>query len=136
MKYLIDTNLWIVYLKQASSEIRARLEHTSVGEISVCSVVWADLLHGARKYEKRDIREHKIQITLNPFICLPFDLPAARQYARIRDHLERDGQVIGSNDLMIAAIAIANNLVVVTNNTAEFQRVPGLHVEDWSTPKP
>jgi tRNA(fMet)-specific endonuclease VapC len=136
MKYLIDTNLWIVYLKQASTEVRARLEQTAPSEIAVCSVVWAELLHGARKYERRDDRERKIELTLNPFICLPFDLPSARHYARIRDQLERDGQMIGSNDLMIAAIAIAKNLFVVTNNVSEFQRVPGLLVEDWSIPKP
>jgi tRNA(fMet)-specific endonuclease VapC len=133
MKYLLDTNLWIVYLKQASTEIRTRLARTSAADIAVCSVVWAELLHGARKYEKRDVREQKIQTTLDPFVCLPFDLVAARHYARIRDQLERDGQTIGGNDLMIAAIALANNLVVVTNNSGEFERVPGLAVEDWST---
>jgi len=63
---------------------------------------------------------------------LPFDLPAARRYARIRDHLERAGQVIGGNDLMIAAIALTHGLTLVTNNGAEFQRVPGLQVEDWT----
>jgi tRNA(fMet)-specific endonuclease VapC len=133
MKFLLDTNLWIVYLKQTSTEIRARLMQTSIEEIAVCSVVWAELLHGARKYEKRDVREQKIQATLAPFVCLPFDLPAARHYARIRDLLEQDGQTIGGNDLMIAAIALSNDLILVTNNSREFQRVPGLAIEDWST---
>jgi len=91
------------------------------------------LLYGARKYEKRDRREALIVTTLDPFACLPFDLPAARQYARIRDELERQGRTIGGNDLMIAAIALANNLAVVTNNSGEFSRVSGLVVEDWSS---
>jgi len=134
MRYLIDTNIWIVYLKQASTEVRTRLEQTSASEIAVCSVVWAELLHGARKYENRDVREHKIELTLDPFVCLPFDLPAARHYAIIRDELESAGQPIGGNDLLIAAIALANNLTVVTNNSSEFGRVPGLSIEDWSTP--
>lgn len=134
MRYLINTNVWIVYLKQASTDVRTRLEQTSASEIAVFSVVWAELLHGARKYEKREVREHKIELTLDPFLCLPFDLPAARHYANIRDELERAGQPIGGNDLLIAAIALANNLIVVTNNSGEFRRVPGLSVEDWSTP--
>ena len=134
MKYLLDTNIWVLYLKQSSTEVRNRLAQCAPGEIATCSVVWAELLHGARKYEKRDVREQKIQLTLDPFVCLAFDLSAARHYARIRDQLEQDGQTIGSNDLMIAAIALASNLILVTNNSGEFKRVPGLPLEDWSVP--
>ena len=62
---------------------------------------------------------------------LPYDDRAAEEYARIRDHLTRLGTLIGSNDMMIAGIAMANGLKLVTHNTAEFSRVPRLQVEDW-----
>ena len=67
-------------------------------------------------------------------IVLPFDKAAANVHAQIRVHLERLGQVIGPYDLLIAAIALANNLTLVTHNTNEFSRVPGLVIEDWEIP--
>jgi tRNA(fMet)-specific endonuclease VapC len=69
---------------------------------------------------------------LRPFQKLPFDSTCVPQYARIRDHLERKGNLIGGNDLMIAAIALTHDLTVVTSNCQEFSRVPGLRVEDWT----
>ena len=131
MPYLLDTNLWIVVLKQASSSVRVRLENSRPDQILTCSVVWAELLHGARKYGNREAREALIEATLEPFQCLPFDLPAAQTYAVIRDALETKGEVIGGNDLIIAAIALANDLTLVTHNTDEFRRIPGLRIEDW-----
>jgi tRNA(fMet)-specific endonuclease VapC len=109
-----------------------RLANRSLNDIAVCSVIWAELLHGARKYDDPDARESKVQTTLIPFESFDFDLVAARHYASIRHDLEQGGQIIGNNDLMIAAIALANDLTVVTNNVNEFKRVPGLRVEDWS----
>jgi tRNA(fMet)-specific endonuclease VapC len=131
MRYLLDTNIWIIYLKAVETKVRDRLEQTSLADIATCSVVWAELLYGARKYADPVKREARIETTLGPLTNLLFDLDAARHYARIRDHLERAGQMIGGNDLMIAAIALAHGLTVVTHNCAEFQRVPGLRVEDW-----
>ncbi|HMV48657.1 MAG TPA: type II toxin-antitoxin system VapC family toxin [Blastocatellia bacterium] len=132
MRYLLDTNIWIIYLKAVETVVRQRLEQASPDEIATCSVVWAELLHGARKYADPLQREHRIELTLSPLANLPFDLAAARRYAYIRDYLERTGQVIGGNDLMIAAIALTHGLILVTRNTDEFRRVPGLQVEDWS----
>jgi tRNA(fMet)-specific endonuclease VapC len=131
MHFLLDTNAWIHYLKHADSPVATRLRRTSVQEVAVCSVVWAELLHGARKYEKRDQRVARIEQTLSPFRSLPFDDAAAHRYAEIRDTLETRGQVIGPNDLLIAAIALTHGLTLVTNNR-EFSRVPGLNIEDWT----
>ena len=131
MRYLIDTNIWIYFLKRAGSSVELRLRQTPASEVVVCSIVWAELLHGARKYEKQDEREARIERTLAPYRSLPFDDAAARQYAEIRDQLEARGELIGPYDLLIAAIARSNGLTLVTNN-AEFHRVPGLAIEDWS----
>ena len=68
------------------------------------------------------------------FSSIPFDDRAAEEYGRLRAHLATLGTPIGSNDLMIAAIALANGLTVVTHNTAEFSRVPALSLEDWQLP--
>ena len=133
MRFVLDTNIWIFYLKNPTSPVGSRLKSTPVNEIVTCSIVWAELLHGARKYEKRADRVARVERTLAPFISLPFDNDAARHYAEIRDDLESQGQVIGSNDLMIAAIARSHELTVVSNN-AEFKRVAGLNVADWTIP--
>ncbi len=132
MRYLIDTNIWIFHLKRPVSPVRAALASRSPREIAVCSVVWAELLHGARKYDDPEAREAKVLTTLEPFVSFDFDREAAHHYARIRHDLETRGQIIGNNDLMIAAIALANNLTIVSNNVDEFRRVPRLSVEDWS----
>jgi tRNA(fMet)-specific endonuclease VapC len=63
-----------------------------------------------------------------------FDRPAAEEYGKLREHLSARGLLIGPNDLLIAAIALANNLILVTHNTTEFSRVPGLKLEDWQVP--
>lgn len=131
MRYLLDTNIWIFYLKNASSPVGARLRTTSACDIAVCSIVWAELLYGARKYAKREDRVARVELTLSPFVSLAFDDTAARSYAEIRDTLESQGQIIGPNDLMIASIALTHRLTLVSNN-AEFQRVAGLQIEDWS----
>lgn len=131
MQYLLDTNVWIYYLKQIGSPVEARLKNTPAREITVCSVVWAELLYGARKYERRQDRVARVERTLGPFHSLPFDDDAARHYAEIRDDLETRGEVIGPNDLLIAAIARSHGLTLVSNNR-EFDRVDGLKVEDWT----
>jgi tRNA(fMet)-specific endonuclease VapC len=131
MAYLLDTNAWIVYLKSAESPIRARLEGVTPANIRLCSVVKAELLHGARKYGNRQRRLGLLAETFAPYASLPFDDAAAEAYAAIRSDLEMAGYTIGPNDLMIAAIAQANDLILVTHNTAEFGRIGSLKIEDW-----
>jgi tRNA(fMet)-specific endonuclease VapC len=131
MRYLIDTNIWIHYLKHVGSPVETRLRQTPAIEITVCSIVWAELLHGARKYEKRDERVARIERTLAPYRSLPFDDVAARRYAETRDLLETRGEVIGPYDLLIASIAQSHGLIVVTNNS-EFRRIDDLIIEYWS----
>lgn len=94
-------------------------------------MVEAELYYGAMKYGVPDRRRTALDGFLSPFISLPFDSTCVPHYAKIRDYLERQGKIIGGNDLMIAAIALAGGLTVLTHNSDEFQRVPGLSVEDW-----
>ena len=73
----------------------------------------------------------RVEQVRQQFVSLPFDDAAAEEYGKVRAHLASLGTPIGPHDLMIAAIALANGLSVVTNNTSEFSRVPGLSIEDW-----
>jgi tRNA(fMet)-specific endonuclease VapC len=100
-------------------------------DMRMCSVVKGELIAGAMRYADPASRLHRLQEFFAPFESLPFDDTAAYEYGRIRAYLELWGTPIGSHDMMIAAIALANDLTVVTHNTDEFSRVPGLTVEDW-----
>lgn len=123
MAYLLDTNSWIHYLKFADSPIRARLATLTPGDVLTCSVVRAELLHGAEKYGNRDRRVAAVVQTLAPFQSLAFDDDASAIYARIRHELELSGAVIGPYDLQIAAISLLKGATLVTSDTAEFTRV-------------
>ncbi len=131
MMFLLDTNSCIVYLNGRSTVLRERIDLAGDERISVCSVVRAELLFGAAKSRSPEKTALVQENFLNRFRSLPFDDSAARAYGPIRAELERTGDSIGAHDLLIAAIALANGLTLVTHNTREFNCVPGLVVQDW-----
>lgn len=131
MKYLLDTNPCIRLLENRSAKLRQRMQATPMKEISVCSVVKAELFYGAMKSNNPQQTLAIQQRFLNQFISLPFDDLAAETYGRERARLAKLGTPIGPNDLLIAAIAMTNNLTLVTHNTREFSRVTNLNFEDW-----
>lgn len=133
MRYLLDSNILIFVIKEPGCRASRRLKATDVGDISICSVVESELYHGATKYGDPAKRRTILDELLAPYFSHPFDSACVPQYARIRNHLERQGQIIGGNDLLIAAIALTHDLTLVTNNSREFARVPGLRVEDWTS---
>ena len=136
MMYLLDTNVCIGYLNGRAVGVMQRLETMRSQDIAVCSVVKAELFYGAMKSAHPARTLAKQQAFLNRFVSFPFDDPAAEAYGRIRAQLASQGTPIGPNDLMIASIAIANNLTLVTHNTREFGRVEGLRLEDWEAAYP
>jgi tRNA(fMet)-specific endonuclease VapC len=105
-----------------------------VGSVVICSVVVGELLYGARRSTQVQQSLAEVRQFCLPFVSLPFEDHAADEYSKIRAHLAGLGTPIGPNDLMIAAIALVEDLILVTHNTAEFSRVPGLKLEDWQTP--
>lgn len=131
MTYLLDTNACIRYLNGRSENIRQHLEATQPEDIVLCSVVKAELFYGAMKSAKPEENLAKQHRFVSRFISLPFDDHAAEAYSRIRARLEKSGTPIGPNDLLIAAIAVVNDVILVTHNTDEFGRVEGLKLEDW-----
>lgn len=131
-RFLLDTNNWILLLKQPPTALRQRLDAQPAGNIVVCSVVKAELWHGARKYQNAQERQRIVENLPAPYVSLPFDDAAARHYADIRHLLETRAQIIGPNDLSIAAICAAHGLTLVSANTNEFVRIPALRMEDWT----
>src|SRR5262249_16321828 len=125
-------NTWIFYLKNPRGALAARLAANSPSEIYCCSIVKAELLHGAQRYGNRTRRLQVLSHLLGPYTSLPFDDVAAEVYGPLSHPLEVTGQTIGSHDLFIATICLANGLTLVTNNLAEFSRIPSLQVEDWT----
>jgi len=135
VKYLLDTNTCVQYLRKGSaSPVSAKLATLNRADVVVCAVVVAELLYGALR--SRDVAKSlgDVRTYIAGFKSLDFDGPAAEHYASIRADLAAKGTPIGPNDLMIAAIALAHGLTLVTHNTAEFSRVAGLTLEDWQTP--
>ncbi len=131
MKYLLDTNAWIEILNHPNGKTASKLISVSPRDVLLCSVVLGELLTGAYKSSKSAANLGLIHALVQQFASLPFDDQAADQFGRIRTLLEAQGKPIGPYDTQIAAIAASRNLTVVTNNVAEFGRVPGLSIEDW-----
>lgn len=131
MIYLLDTNACIVYLNRPMSGVRQKIQSLSPQDIAVCSVVKAELFYGAMRSNNSTRTLALQEAFLNNFVSLPFDDGAATIYGRIRAELAASGTPIGPYDVQIAAIAMANNLILVTHNTREFSRVNGLQIEDW-----
>lgn len=131
MSYLLDTNVCIEILRGRQAALKARLDAHRLDELVLCSVVWAELHCGAQLAANPAREIDRLHQAFAGWPRLSFDEAAAESYGEIRARLLRDGKLIGANDLLIAAIAKANGLVVVTHNTGEFSRIPGLAVEDW-----
>ena len=131
MRYLLDTNVCVMYLNGRSSAIRDRLISTPIDDMAVCSVVKAELFYGAMRSNNPTRTLERQQDFLERFVSLPFGDESALLFGQIRASLASAGTPIGAYDLQIAAIALANNLTLVTHNTREFERVNGLQFEDW-----
>lgn len=131
MNRLLDTNACIAYLSGRSASLKTKLEATDPAELLVCSIVRAELLFGAERSHDPEATRRNVEAFLAPFISLPFDDRAAQSHAVIRNDLTRRGELIGPNDLLIAAICLASDVTLVTHNVAEFRRVIGLKWEDW-----
>jgi tRNA(fMet)-specific endonuclease VapC len=133
MRYLPDTNACIEMLRRRNPRLIARWQSAKANEVVLCSVVVYELRHGAQRSANPAGEHAKLDLFLAPFASLPFDDFCARKCAEIRHHLEANGTVIGPHDLQIAAVAFHHGLILVTHNTREFSRIPGLNLEDWET---
>jgi tRNA(fMet)-specific endonuclease VapC len=131
MRYLLDTNTCIRFLNGRSPGIRQRFLVVRDEDIALSSVVKAEMLAGAKKSRFPEANVLQQQTFFRRFRSLPFDDEAALAYGQLRAHLEQQGTPIGANEMLIAATALTHQLILVSHNTREFERVPGLQLEDW-----
>ena len=129
----MDTDTLSALTKPSPSPaLLMRMATTAPEDRTTSSVTLAELLFGAYRTGRRSAEYlSRIQGALPPAPLVPFDDAAAEEYGRLRAYLEDRGTPIGNEDTQIAAIALANDLTVVTGNTRHFERVPGLSVENW-----
>lgn len=132
--YCLDTNTCIDWLKGNSRSLRERLSRSSPGAVAIPSMVEAELLLGAELSSRPQVERLGVSQLLRHLPVLSFDSDAAKYYARIRAELQRKGTPVGANDLVIAATALSHRATLVTHNTREFSRIPGLTLEDWTKP--
>ena len=128
--WMLDSNTLSDLIRNPQGAIMQRLDATEPDAVCTSIVVACELRFGARR-KGSDVLTQRVEQLLDTLAVLPLDPPADQHYADIRATLERAGTPIGSHDLFIAAHARSRDITLVTHNTREFARVPGLRVEDW-----
>lgn len=136
MKWMLDTNTCIAIIRRRPEAALRRLRGKQIGQVGISSITLAELEFGAAKSQRAEQAKLALTEFLQPLEIAPFDEAAAADYGGLRAALEGTGKPIGPLDTLIAAHALALGSVLVTNNSREFRRVPGLAVEDWTRSGP
>lgn len=129
--YLLDTNICIYIRRERPPSVAERFRLTPPDALAMSSITFAELVFGARKSHAVADNMGLLSALRSRIRVLPFDDGAAEAYGAMRADLERRGQLIGSNDMLIAAHAVSLGATLVTNNLGEFERVTALNVENW-----
>jgi tRNA(fMet)-specific endonuclease VapC len=129
MRYLLDTNAAIALLRDGDSKPARRIRREEPRDVAISAIVTHELFYGA--FKSRRVTQNVAAVDALQFEVIEFDKEDARQAGEIRASLAARGSAIGPFDVLIAGQALARNLILVTHNTGEFSRVPGLEIEDW-----
>jgi tRNA(fMet)-specific endonuclease VapC len=129
MRYLLDTNVVVAMLRDPASRPALRARQERVGDVAISTIVAHELSYGA--FKSRGATHNVALVDALQFPVVEFDREDARQAAAIRAFLAARGVMIGPYDVLIAGQAVARNMILVTHNSAEFRRAPGLRIEDW-----
>jgi tRNA(fMet)-specific endonuclease VapC len=130
LKYLLDTNIVIYVLKRRPKEVLAMF-NANASRMAISSITLSELFYGAEKSLNRDKNLEAVEEFVSHLDVLPYDAKASQHYGQIKATLEKKGQIIGENDIHIAAHATSQGLILVSNNVREFKRVPNLVLENW-----
>jgi len=129
---MLDTNTCIYIIKNKPQQVIERLRHTRISDVGVSSITLSELEYGAAKSSRPEQNKLAILEFLAPLEILAYDDMAAQEYGKVRLYLEKQGTLIGSMDMLIAAHALSLNCILVTNNEREFRRIPALKIENWA----
>lgn len=130
MNYLLDTNI-LVYAYQDRGGCRQRLDSLDPAKVHLCAINVFEIERGIAKSSRPQPLRLFLSDALNRYPLVTLDTPSAQRAGQLRAQLEQQGRPIGPYDLLIAGTALAHNMTLVTHNTAEFSRAPGLRLEDW-----
>jgi len=132
MLYMLDTNICSYIIRNKPQSIKAKLQEVEQNHtVALSSIVVSELLYGAKKKDSPKLTKI-VSAFIDNFIIYDYSKISAQSYGNIRTDLEKKGEIIGANDLLIASHALSLGAVLVTNNTREFKRVEKLVLEDWS----
>jgi tRNA(fMet)-specific endonuclease VapC len=131
-RWLLDTNAVISLVTRRSEALLRRVESTEPGALAISSIVAHELYFGAYRSQRVEFNLETLRLLFADLAILDVDRENARAAGEVRAELARRGAPIGPYDVLIAGQAVARSLTLVSNNTAEFQRVPGLRLEDWT----
>jgi tRNA(fMet)-specific endonuclease VapC len=130
--FMLDTDICIYIIKRKPAGVLKRLESLQPGQLAMSAITFAELMNGAKKSRYVEANLEKLNALGELIDIRPFDKQAAVSYGDVRSRLEKKGETIGGNDLLIAAHALSLNWTLVTNNDREFSRVEGLKMENWA----
>ena len=128
---MLDTNICIYLIKNKPLEVKEKFNAYEVGEICISSITVSELYYGVYKSQMVEKNLLALALFLAPLNIVDYNEKASIEYGKIRAILESTGKVIGSLDMLIAAHAVSLEVILVTNNTKEFERVDGLRLENW-----
>ena len=131
-RFLLDTNICIYIRRKRPEQVLKRFSKLRHGEAVISVITYGELIYGVEKsqYREKALADLRELVRLLPAVALPEH--AADFYGTLRANLSSRGEIIGNNDLWIAAHAIASGLILVTNNEKEFRRLPGLKTQNWA----
>ena len=130
-QYMLDTDISSYIIKKRPLSVLARFEQLKMEQLCISIITYAELRYGVLRSSSQKVNLPIVEDFVNRLIILPWDRQAAIQYGQLRVKLESEGISIGCMDTMIAAHALSDNSILITNNLKHFQRVPNLIVENW-----
>ena len=131
MHYLLDTNICIYLIRKRPSEVLEQFRQHSPQDVAISSITLFELQYGVEKSQYRQRSEDALAKFILPLNIINLDRSSAIEAATIRAQLEKKGMPIGPYDLFIAGLARSRDMILVTNNTKEFERIVDLHLENW-----
>jgi tRNA(fMet)-specific endonuclease VapC len=132
MEYLLDTNICKYIIKKKPAEVFEKFKNLTIGDVGISSITLAELQYGIEKSSNSEKNRDALEKFLTPIEIIDYGYEATVEYGKIRAELEKKGVPIGPLDMLIASHAKSLDVILVTNNVREFERIAGLRIENWT----